>query len=98
MPINLSTGSSDSTPKSSASPGGVHRQRKSNTPKFLPGKSLSKSSTSCPPADLVRGSESDIHSSSRDSDDSLGDDFDDDDVEDEDSGSSLSGKIKRTFP
>ncbi|KAI9530420.1 hypothetical protein NQZ68_004438, partial [Dissostichus eleginoides] len=92
MPINLSTGSSgssDSTPKSSASPGGVHRQRKSNTPKFLPGKSLSKSSASCPPADLVRGSESDIHSS-RDSDDSLGDDFDDDDVEDEDSGSSLS--------
>ncbi|KAJ4932896.1 hypothetical protein JOQ06_029734 [Pogonophryne albipinna] len=58
MPINLSTGSSDSTPKSSASPGGVHRQRKSNTPKFLPGKSLSKSSTSCPPADLVRGSDS----------------------------------------
>ena len=103
MPINLSTGSSgssDSTPKSSASPGVVHRQRKSNTPKFLPGKSLSKSSTSCPPADLVRGSESDIHSS-RDSDDSLGDDFDDDDddddVEDEDSGSSLSGKIKQTF-
>ncbi|XP_033965632.1 bromodomain adjacent to zinc finger domain protein 2B isoform X1 [Pseudochaenichthys georgianus] len=96
MPINLSTGSSDSTPNSSASPGRVHRQRKSNTPKFLPGKSLSKSSTSCPPADLVRGSESDIHSSSRDSDDSLGDDFDDDDddddddVEDEDSGSSLS--------
>ncbi|KAK1902813.1 Bromodomain adjacent to zinc finger domain protein 2B [Dissostichus eleginoides] len=61
MPINLSTGSSgssDSTPKSSASPGGVHRQRKSNTPKFLPGKSLSKSSASCPPADLVRGSDS----------------------------------------
>ncbi|KAK5861207.1 hypothetical protein PBY51_022621 [Eleginops maclovinus] len=87
MPINLSTGSSgssDSTPKSSSS------RRKSNTPKFISaGKSLSKSSTSCPPADLVRGSESDIHSS-RDSDDSLGDDFDDDDVEDEDSGSSLS--------
>ncbi|XP_029314808.1 bromodomain adjacent to zinc finger domain protein 2B isoform X2 [Cottoperca gobio] len=99
MPLNLSTGSSgssDSPLKSSASSGVAHRRRETNTPKFLrAGKSLSKTNTSCPPADLVRGSESDIHSS-RDSDDSLGDDFDDDDeddqddIEDEDSGSSLS--------
>ncbi|XP_074515535.1 bromodomain adjacent to zinc finger domain protein 2B-like isoform X3 [Sebastes fasciatus] len=102
MPINLSTGtkemsgSSASPLKSSASSGLAHRPRKASTPKPLhAGKSLSKTNASCPPLDLVRGSESDIHSS-KDSDDSLGDDFDDDDedneddIEDEDSGSSLS--------
>ncbi|XP_036965556.1 bromodomain adjacent to zinc finger domain protein 2B isoform X8 [Acanthopagrus latus] len=91
MPINLSTSTKDitrrsaSSLKSSASSGVGHTPRKSP-------KSLSKSTTSRPPVDLVRSSESDIHSS-KDSDDSLGDDYDDDDgddIEDEDSGSSLS--------
>ncbi|XP_056289566.1 bromodomain adjacent to zinc finger domain protein 2B isoform X2 [Pseudoliparis swirei] len=102
MAINLNTcteemsGSSASLLKSPVSSGLAHRPRKNNTPKSLhAGKSLAKTNASCPPVDLVRGSESDIHSS-RDSDDSLGDDFDDDDednednIEDEDSGSSLS--------
>lgn len=103
MPINLSTGtkemsgSSASPLKSSAPSGLAHRPRKTKTPVSLhAGKSLSKTNSSCPPVDFVRGSESDIHSS-KDSDDSLGDDYDDDDeddeddIEDEDSGSSLSG-------
>ncbi|XP_033473301.1 bromodomain adjacent to zinc finger domain protein 2B isoform X4 [Epinephelus lanceolatus] len=102
MPINLSTGTKDmsgssaSPLKSSASSSLAHRPRKTKTPKSLYlVKSLSKPSSSCPPVDLVRGSESDIHSS-KDSDDSLGDDLDDDDedneddIDDEDSGSSLS--------
>ncbi|XP_069558573.1 bromodomain adjacent to zinc finger domain protein 2B-like isoform X2 [Brachyistius frenatus] len=104
MPINLSTGakdmsaSSSSSLKCSASSGLTPRSRKTNSTKFLhAGKSLGKTSSSCHPVDLVRGSESDIHSS-KDSDDSLGDDYDDDDdddddeddIEDEDSGSSLS--------
>ncbi|XP_042350299.1 bromodomain adjacent to zinc finger domain protein 2B-like isoform X2 [Plectropomus leopardus] len=102
MPINLSTGtkemsgSSASPLKSSPSSGLAHRPRKTKTPKFLhAGKSLSKTSSSCPPVDSIRGSESDIHSS-KDSDDSLGDGLDDDDedneddIDDEDSGSSLS--------
>uniref|UniRef100_UPI0037E82B33 bromodomain adjacent to zinc finger domain protein 2B n=1 Tax=Semicossyphus pulcher TaxID=241346 RepID=UPI0037E82B33 len=98
VPINLSTGtkdmsgSSSSSLKSSASSGLAHRPRK--TSKSLhAGKSLSKTSLSRPPVESIRGSESDIHSS-KDSDDSLGDDDDDDDedddIEDEDSGSSLS--------
>uniref|UniRef100_A0A671YSL8 Bromodomain adjacent to zinc finger domain 2B n=1 Tax=Sparus aurata TaxID=8175 RepID=A0A671YSL8_SPAAU len=91
MPINLSTSTKDITQrsasklKSSASSGVGHKPRKSP-------KSLSKSNSSRPLVDLVRSSESDIHSS-KDSDDSLGDDYDDDDgddIEDEDSGSSLS--------
>lgn len=100
MPINLSTGtkvmsgSSASPLKSSASSGVAHTQRKSKSPKSLhAGRSLPKTSSSCLPLDLVRSSESDIHSS-KDSDDSLGDDYDDEDdedIEDEDSGSSLSG-------
>ncbi|XP_070770351.1 bromodomain adjacent to zinc finger domain protein 2B [Enoplosus armatus] len=102
MPINLSTGtkemsgSSASPLKCSASSGLARRPRKAKTPKSLyAGKSLSKTNSSCPPVDLVRSSESDIHSS-KDSDDSLGDDYDDDDeddeedIGDEDSGSSLS--------
>ncbi|XP_078117921.1 bromodomain adjacent to zinc finger domain protein 2B-like isoform X2 [Sander vitreus] len=100
MPINLSngtkemSGSSASLLKCSASSGLAHRTMKTNTPKYLhTGKSLSKTNSSYPLVDSVRGSESDIHSS-RDSDDSLGNDFDDeddeDDIEDEDSGSSLS--------
>uniref|UniRef100_A0A8C4EDA8 Bromodomain adjacent to zinc finger domain 2B n=1 Tax=Dicentrarchus labrax TaxID=13489 RepID=A0A8C4EDA8_DICLA len=103
MPINLSTGSkemsgSSATPlKSSASSGLAHRPSKTKSPRSLrAGKSLSKTNSSCPPVDLVRSSESDIHSS-KDSDDSLGDDYDDDDdeddeddIEDDDSGSSLS--------
>ncbi|XP_044073969.1 bromodomain adjacent to zinc finger domain protein 2B-like isoform X3 [Siniperca chuatsi] len=103
MPINLSTGtkemsgSSASPLKSSASSGLTHRSRKTKTPKSLhAGKHLQKTNSSCPPVDLVRSSESDIHSS-KDSDDSLGDDYDDDDDEDdeddigdEDSGSCLS--------
>ncbi|KAL6100758.1 baz2b [Pungitius sinensis] len=102
MPINLSTcakdksGSSASPLKPSASSGLAHRPRKTSTPRSLQeGDRLAKTKASCPAPDVVRGSESDIHSS-RDSDDSLGDDFDDDDedneddIEDEDSGSSLS--------
>nr|XP_040058495.1 bromodomain adjacent to zinc finger domain protein 2B isoform X2 [Gasterosteus aculeatus aculeatus] len=100
MPINLSTCAKD-MPASSASPlkspsGLAHRPRKTSTPKSLhEGDRLAKTQASCPAPDVVRGSESDIHSS-RDSDDSLGDDFDDDDedneddIEDEDSASSLS--------
>lgn len=95
-------------PASSASPlkspsGLAHRPRKTSTPKSLhEGDRLAKTQASCPAPDVVRGSESDIHSS-RDSDDSLGDDFDDDDedneddIEDEDSASSLSGWIKQTL-
>ncbi|XP_034742358.1 bromodomain adjacent to zinc finger domain protein 2B isoform X3 [Etheostoma cragini] len=100
MPINLTTGtkgmsgSSASPLKCSASSGLSYTTMKTNTPKSLhTGKSLSKTNSSYPPVDSVRGSESDIHSS-RDSDDSLGNDFDDEDdeadIEDEDSGSSLS--------
>ncbi|XP_070694020.1 bromodomain adjacent to zinc finger domain protein 2B-like [Pempheris klunzingeri] len=101
-PINLSTGTKEMSAssafplKSCASSGLVQRPRKSKTPKSLhAGKSPSKTNSSCPPVDLVRGSQSDVHSS-KDSDDSLGDDFDDDDeddeddIEDEDSGSSVS--------
>ncbi|XP_023136830.2 bromodomain adjacent to zinc finger domain protein 2B isoform X2 [Amphiprion ocellaris] len=99
MPINLSTGtkeklgSSASPLKPSASSGLPPKSNK--TTKILhAGKNSTKTSSSCPPVDLARGSESDIHSS-KDSDDSLGDDYDDDDdyeddIEDEDSGSSLS--------
>lgn len=94
MPTNLSTstrepsGSSAAPRKSSAPLGFAHTSRKRKIPK-------SKIDSSCLPVNLVRSSESDIHSS-KDSDDSLGDDYDDDeddedDVEDEDSGSSLSG-------
>lgn len=110
MPINLSTGtkemsgSSASPLKSFASSGLAHIPRKTKTPKSLhAGKSLSKTNSSYPPVDLVRSSESDIHSS-KDSDDSLGDEYDDDDddddeddeddeddIEDEDTGSSVSG-------
>ena len=96
MPINLSTGtkemsgSSASPLKSSASSGVAHTPRKTKSPKSLHAAVKSFSKTSCPPADLLRSSESDIHSS-KDSDDSLGDDNDEDDIEDEDSGSSLSG-------
>ncbi|KAI3356190.1 hypothetical protein L3Q82_017448, partial [Scortum barcoo] len=104
MPVNLSTGTKEmsrssasplkSSSSSSSSSSLAHRQRKTSKSVHA-GKSLSKSSLSCPPVDMVRGSESDIHSS-KDSDDSLGDDYDDededdeDDIEDEDSGSSLS--------
>ncbi|XP_053184463.1 bromodomain adjacent to zinc finger domain protein 2B-like [Scomber japonicus] len=93
MPTNLSTstkepsGSSAAPRKSLAPLGFAHTSRKRKIPK-------SKIDSSCLPVNLVRSSESDIHSS-KDSDDSLGDDYDDDeddedDVEDEDSGSSLS--------
>ncbi|CAI5656181.1 unnamed protein product [Oreochromis niloticus] len=90
MPINLSTGtkemldSSASPLKTSAS--SEPRSRKT-TKTVHSGKSLTRTNTSCLPVDLVRGSEPDIHSS-KNSDDSLGDDYDDD--EDEDSGSSFS--------
>lgn len=81
--------------KSSSSSSLAHRPRKTPT-SLHAGKNLSKTNSACPPVDLLRGSESDIYSS-KDSDDSLGDDYDDededdeDDIEDEDSGSSLSG-------
>lgn len=98
IPINLKTGTEEMSGnfgfllKSSDSSGVAHASRK--TPRSLcTGKSLSKTNSSCPLVDLVRSSESDIHSS-RESDDSSGDDHNDennDDLEDEDSGSSLSG-------
>uniref|UniRef100_A0A3P8PRB4 Bromodomain adjacent to zinc finger domain 2B n=1 Tax=Astatotilapia calliptera TaxID=8154 RepID=A0A3P8PRB4_ASTCA len=90
MPINLSTGtkemldSSASPLKTSAS--SEPRSRKT-TQTVHSGRSLTRTNTSCLPVDLVRGSEPDIHSS-KNSDDSLGDDYDED--EDEDSGSSFS--------
>lgn len=85
----MPSGNSTSPFKSSASLGAANRSRKTSTLTSLhAGKTHPKNNFSC----LVRGSESDIHSS-KDSDDSL-DDLDDDDedgTEDEDSGSSLSG-------
>lgn len=85
MPINLSTSSKDSS-GSSSSPVKPQQPRKSRNPKPL---SLSKAVS---PAHAVRSRESDLLSS-KDSDDSLGDDYDDeDDMEDDDSGSSLSGR------
>lgn len=102
MPINLSTGtkeppgSSPSPFKTSALSGLAHGTKKTKTPKLLhAGKRAPKTNASCSPVDLVRGSESDIHSSKDSDSDSLEDDFDDDDddddTEDEDSGTSLSG-------
>ncbi|KAK2839735.1 hypothetical protein Q5P01_013475 [Channa striata] len=97
VPINLSTGIKELSGsivaqlKSSASSGLSHKSRKTKTLKSLHG-GKQPCNTSCEHADLVRGSESDIHSS-KGSDESLGDDLDDeddDDIEDEDSGSSLS--------
>uniref|UniRef100_A0A4W6CG17 Bromodomain adjacent to zinc finger domain 2B n=1 Tax=Lates calcarifer TaxID=8187 RepID=A0A4W6CG17_LATCA len=60
-------------------------------------RALPKTNSSYSPVDLVRGSESDIHSSKELDSDSLGEDYDDDDddeddeddINDEDSGSSL---------
>ncbi|KAM3607451.1 uncharacterized protein V6R79_008004 [Siganus canaliculatus] len=97
MPINLSIGardtSSSSSPslKSHGSSGVAHMVKKTKSPRSLQaGKSVFKATSPCPPVDLVRSSESDIHSS-KDSDDSLGDnDDDEDDMEDDDTGSSLS--------
>lgn len=99
MPINLNTGIKDmsgsfGSPLKSSAPSGVANISR-KTPKSLhTGKSLSKSSSSCPLSDLIRSSESDIHSS-KDSDESLddhdGNDEDNGVLEDEDSGSSLSG-------
>ncbi|XP_069389334.1 bromodomain adjacent to zinc finger domain protein 2B isoform X3 [Paralichthys olivaceus] len=100
MPINLSTGtkepSDSSSPlKSTVSPQLAHGSRKIKSPKSLyTGRSLLKTHSSCPqPVELVRGSESDIHSSKDSDSDSLGDDYDEDDeddIDEEDSGSSLS--------
>lgn len=78
MPINLSTGTKEML-GASASP-----LKSSALSGLLPISRKTKA------VDLARGSESDIHSS-KDSDDSLGDDYDDDNIDDEDSGSSLSG-------
>ncbi|KAM3861958.1 bromodomain adjacent to zinc finger domain protein 2B-like [Diretmus argenteus] len=93
MPVNLSTGTKEPSTlsKPSTSSGLAHRPRKNKTPMPLrAGKKLTKTNPSCPPVDLVKGVESDIPSS-KDSDDSLGDDDDDeDDVDDEDSDGSLS--------
>uniref|UniRef100_A0A672IA59 DDT domain-containing protein n=1 Tax=Salarias fasciatus TaxID=181472 RepID=A0A672IA59_SALFA len=97
-PMNLSIGGrhlsgAPSFPhKSSASSGPAPRSRKMKTPKTVNMRKTPVKSNSL----LARGSESDVHSS-KDSDDSLGDDNDDDDddeddIEDEDSGS---GKRRR---
>ncbi|XP_028249800.1 bromodomain adjacent to zinc finger domain protein 2B-like isoform X2 [Parambassis ranga] len=97
MPINLST--AKEMLGSSAYPLNCSAPRARKTAKTVHGReSFTKTNSSCPV--LARGSESDIHSS-KDSDDSLGDDYDeddedddgdddDDDIEDEDSGSSFS--------
>ncbi|XP_047457043.1 bromodomain adjacent to zinc finger domain protein 2B isoform X3 [Mugil cephalus] len=77
IPINLSTGAKEMS-GSSASP-----LKSSALSGLVPTSRKTKA------VDLARGSESDIHSS-KDSDDSLGDDYDDDNIDDEDSGSSLS--------
>ncbi|XP_034430943.1 LOW QUALITY PROTEIN: bromodomain adjacent to zinc finger domain protein 2B [Hippoglossus hippoglossus] len=100
MPINLSTGNkepSDSASplKSTVLPRLSHGSRKTKSPKSVhAGRSLLKTHSSCPqPVELVRSSESDIHSSKDSDSDSLGDDYDEDDeddLEEEDSGSSLS--------
>ncbi|XP_047198533.1 bromodomain adjacent to zinc finger domain protein 2B isoform X3 [Hippoglossus stenolepis] len=100
MPINLSTGNkepSDSASplKSMVLPRLSHGSRKTKSPKSVnAGRSLLKTHSSCPqPVELVRSSESDIHSSKDSDSDSLGDDYDEDDeddLEEEDSGSSLS--------
>uniref|UniRef100_A0A4W6FTI0 Bromodomain adjacent to zinc finger domain 2B n=1 Tax=Lates calcarifer TaxID=8187 RepID=A0A4W6FTI0_LATCA len=108
MPINLSTGTKEPSGSSvspfKSSPSSAHGSRKTKTPKSLhAGKSLPKTNSSYSPVDLVRGSESDIHSSKELDSDSLGEDYDDDDddeddeddINDEDSGSSLSGSGKR---
>uniref|UniRef100_A0A7N8WQ03 Bromodomain adjacent to zinc finger domain 2B n=1 Tax=Mastacembelus armatus TaxID=205130 RepID=A0A7N8WQ03_9TELE len=99
LPVNLSSstkelsGSSATSFKSSSSSGLVHISRETKTHKSLrAGKCLPKTNSSCASVDLVRGTESEIYSS-KESDDSLGDEDEDDaddDIEDEDSGSSLS--------
>uniref|UniRef100_A0A7N8YKC4 Bromodomain adjacent to zinc finger domain 2B n=1 Tax=Mastacembelus armatus TaxID=205130 RepID=A0A7N8YKC4_9TELE len=104
LPVNLSSstkelsGSSATSFKSSSSSGLVHISRETKTHKSLrAGKCLPKTNSSCASVDLVRGTESEIYSS-KESDDSLGDEDEDDaddDIEDEDSGSSLSRKRKR---
>uniref|UniRef100_A0A3Q1GTP3 Bromodomain adjacent to zinc finger domain 2B n=1 Tax=Acanthochromis polyacanthus TaxID=80966 RepID=A0A3Q1GTP3_9TELE len=103
MPINLSTGTkeklgSSASPLKPSASSGLPPKSKKTTKILHAGKNSTKTSSSCPPVDLARGSESDIHSS-KDSDDSLADDYDDDDdddyeddIEDEDSGS---GKRRR---
>uniref|UniRef100_A0A668ATC0 Bromodomain adjacent to zinc finger domain 2B n=1 Tax=Myripristis murdjan TaxID=586833 RepID=A0A668ATC0_9TELE len=89
MPVNLSTGikeplgPSAAPLKASTSSGLAHRPRKNKTPRpLLGGKSLSKSNLSCSAVDLIIGTESDIPSS-KDSDDSFGEEEDDDDDDDE---------------
>uniref|UniRef100_A0A672IA54 DDT domain-containing protein n=1 Tax=Salarias fasciatus TaxID=181472 RepID=A0A672IA54_SALFA len=99
-PMNLSIGGrhlsgAPSFPhKSSASSGPAPRSRKMKTPKTVNMRKTPVKSNSL----LARGSESDVHSS-KDSDDSLGDDNDDDDddeddIEDEDSGSKLESNLE----
>ncbi|XP_026151338.1 bromodomain adjacent to zinc finger domain protein 2B-like isoform X3 [Mastacembelus armatus] len=96
LPVNLSSstkelsGSSATSFKSSSSSGLVHISRETKTHKSLrAGKCLPKTNSSCASVDLVRGTESEIYSS-KESDDSLGDEDEDDaddDIEDEDSES-----------
>ncbi|XP_056145592.1 bromodomain adjacent to zinc finger domain protein 2B-like isoform X2 [Lampris incognitus] len=97
MPINLSTGTKEPTvcsatpSKASTSLDLAHRPGKNKTPKLVHcEKSRLKTTVSRPQVDLVKSTESDIPSS-KDSDDSLGDDDDEDDEDnDEDSDGSLS--------
>ncbi|XP_067083926.1 bromodomain adjacent to zinc finger domain protein 2B isoform X2 [Osmerus mordax] len=101
MPINLSTGtkeaSAGSVSQASTSPGLAHRPRKNKTPKALHARKPLLHAPLAPSlhaplatslVELVRGTESDIPSS-KDSDDSLGDEDEDEDDED-DSDDSLS--------
>uniref|UniRef100_A0A3Q1FY71 Bromodomain adjacent to zinc finger domain 2B n=1 Tax=Acanthochromis polyacanthus TaxID=80966 RepID=A0A3Q1FY71_9TELE len=105
MPINLSTGTkeklgSSASPLKPSASSGLPPKSKKTTKILHAGKNSTKTSSSCPPVDLARGSESDIHSS-KDSDDSLADDYDDDDdddyeddIEDEDSGSKSESNLE----
>ncbi|XP_034042145.1 bromodomain adjacent to zinc finger domain protein 2B [Thalassophryne amazonica] len=88
MPVNLSIGTRESPGScvTSQKPSGPSGVMITEIPKSLhAGKSLNKTISPCPLVD--QGIKSDIHTS-KDSDNSLGDD--ENDVEDEDSGSSLS--------
>uniref|UniRef100_A0A7N8WZP9 Bromodomain adjacent to zinc finger domain 2B n=1 Tax=Mastacembelus armatus TaxID=205130 RepID=A0A7N8WZP9_9TELE len=103
LPVNLSSstkelsGSSATSFKSSSSSGLVHISRETKTHKSLrAGKCLPKTNSSCASVDLVRGTESEIYSS-KESDDSLGDEDEDDaddDIEDEDSGSKSESNLE----
>ncbi|KAK0146482.1 Bromodomain adjacent to zinc finger domain protein 2B [Merluccius polli] len=100
LPVNLSTkrpslgssslGSSSAAPEASTSSAAAAGPRKSSdAAALLTARSFSKTGLSVPMDTAVRSAESDI-TSSKDSDDSMGEDDDDEDNDDEDSDGSLS--------